>query len=234
MPGFEPRATTWLSCKSTPLTWLRSWRRSRAVLAEPALPSNAGYAMDRAARTSELQPARATPAGRTGLGHRVSQIRKLDNFKNFLAPVPFADLQEAAVDGPVVIVSIGADGSHALVISHDKAAVQVVELPEAGVEQLLEQSRLYSAPRNERAIPANVTGSRSSTCWPGRGGRSPNRYSCIWAANRRSKFGSAFGGVRPGRPCCCHYTLRVTIPGPPSSLRRWGSWRPSPRRWPDV
>jgi tetratricopeptide (TPR) repeat protein len=126
--------------------------KSRAVLAEPALPSNAGYAMDRG--TTELNLLERRRQAALDWDIAISQIRKLDNFKNFLAPVPFDDLQEAAVDGPVVIVSIGADGSHALVISHDKAAVQVVELPEAGVEQLLEQVEVLLGAQERAGDPS--------------------------------------------------------------------------------
>ena len=109
---------------------------SGAVLAEPAMPAGGGLAAGRPPEPHVLE--RRRQAARDW-DTAVRQIRELDGFEHFLAPVPFAELRAAAVDGPVVILSVGMHGSHALVLTPVRPAVEVVELPAAGAEQVLEQ-----------------------------------------------------------------------------------------------
>ncbi|KAG8996094.1 hypothetical protein FRB93_000945 [Tulasnella sp. JGI-2019a] len=60
----------------------------------------------------------------------VNEIRQLDGFVGFLGATPFATLQKAAENGPVIIVNISRDGSDALIITTSEDPISV-PLPDA-------------------------------------------------------------------------------------------------------
>ncbi|KAG9028222.1 hypothetical protein FRB95_006723 [Tulasnella sp. JGI-2019a] len=62
--------------------------------------------------------------------HTIKEIRQLDGFGNFLDVTPFANLQQAAADGPIILVNISHDGSYALIITATREPLPV-PLPEA-------------------------------------------------------------------------------------------------------
>ncbi|KAG8977998.1 hypothetical protein FRB93_011414, partial [Tulasnella sp. JGI-2019a] len=62
--------------------------------------------------------------------HTVKEIRQLDGFRDFLGVTPFANLQTAAKDGPVLLINISRDGSYALIITATRDPLSV-SLPEA-------------------------------------------------------------------------------------------------------
>ena len=79
----------------------------------------------------------------------VEQVRQ-EGFEDFLRPVPFTRLRQAAVDGPVVIVNITASYSHALLItppSEEQPGPTVVELPAAPYDTVAEQANTLLAAR---------------------------------------------------------------------------------------
>jgi tetratricopeptide (TPR) repeat protein len=98
----------------------------------------------------------------------VAQIRQLEDFGNFLRPVPFADLRGAAA-GPVAIVNVSRHGSHALIITPEdqitpergapSPAVLVVDLPGAPRTTVIEQVNalivaLFNAEHPDAALAA--------------------------------------------------------------------------------
>ncbi|KAG9029926.1 hypothetical protein FRB95_004722 [Tulasnella sp. JGI-2019a] len=62
--------------------------------------------------------------------HTLAEIRQLDGFRDFLGVTPFANLQKAAADGPVILVNISQDGSYALIITATREPLSI-PLPEA-------------------------------------------------------------------------------------------------------
>jgi hypothetical protein len=80
------------------------------------------------------------PADRTVLARRwdqlVAEVRELPGFQGFLRPRSFAELSEAAVAGPVVLVNFSVLRSDALVVRD--GAVRVVPLPGLAAERLVE------------------------------------------------------------------------------------------------
>ncbi|MGI5193925.1 CHAT domain-containing protein [Streptomyces sp. CA-288835] len=73
----------------------------------------------------------------------VARARSLQGFEHFLAPVPYAELSEAAEEGPVVVVNVSVLACHALVIRHARAPVEVVDLPDVSHDDLVRQVRAF-------------------------------------------------------------------------------------------
>ncbi|WP_156893508.1 CHAT domain-containing protein [Actinokineospora enzanensis] len=67
----------------------------------------------------------------------VAEVRTLPGFADFLAPLPFARLREAAAHGPVVVVNHSGAGDHALIVT-DRVEVVPLEL-----DGLLERTNVY-------------------------------------------------------------------------------------------
>ncbi|KAG8882790.1 hypothetical protein FRB97_007724 [Tulasnella sp. 331] len=65
-----------------------------------------------------------------GWNRTLAEIRLLEGFENFLRVTPFAQLREAASDGPVILVNIGQHGSDAIII-HKTAGPAPIPLPDA-------------------------------------------------------------------------------------------------------
>ncbi|KAG8900931.1 hypothetical protein FRB99_005669 [Tulasnella sp. 403] len=63
----------------------------------------------------------------------LSEIRSLAGFETFLQPTPFSVLQEAAAEGPVIVVNIAAGRSDALIVCK-KGVPVVVDLAAASAE----------------------------------------------------------------------------------------------------
>jgi tetratricopeptide (TPR) repeat protein len=89
----------------------------------------------------------------------VRLVRRLEDFEHFLRPVPFTDLRAAAADGPVVIVNISPYGSHALIITPEPGpdpdlAIQVVDLPAAPLDTVIDQANTLLAARSRSEDPA--------------------------------------------------------------------------------
>ena len=60
----------------------------------------------------------------------IAQVRLLDGFEHFLAPVPFSELRASLTADPVVVVNISQIGCHALIISAvHEPGIRVLELP---------------------------------------------------------------------------------------------------------
>jgi CHAT domain-containing protein len=74
----------------------------------------------------------------------VQQIRQIDGFQNFLQAVPFASLQLAAAEGPVIVVNISQYRSDAIIIRSSDPPVLVC-LPDASPTALHELSTNLSA-----------------------------------------------------------------------------------------
>ncbi|KAG8984333.1 hypothetical protein FRB93_006631 [Tulasnella sp. JGI-2019a] len=62
--------------------------------------------------------------------HIVEEIRRLEGFENFLGITPFASLQKAALDGPVILINISRYGSSAVIIKATGDPLSI-SLPEA-------------------------------------------------------------------------------------------------------
>ncbi len=69
----------------------------------------------------------------------VTRIRSLEGFESFLKPKPFASLQQAAVDGPVIVVNCSEQRSDAIIVYLNADPV-LVPLPEAPLQMLEELS----------------------------------------------------------------------------------------------
>ena len=78
----------------------------------------------------------------------VGQIRKIEGFSNFLQAVPFATLQTAAAEGPVILINISKYRSDAIILHIDNLPI-LVNLPNVQPEHLAylsEQLRLAQDP----------------------------------------------------------------------------------------
>ena len=132
---------------------------ARAVLADP-LPSasdsfgpsdaHEAQALEQDMLERRRQAAQAWDAA-------VGEVRRIGGFETFLRPVPFTDLQSAAADGPVVVVTVSIHGSHALIVTPDD--VQVVDLADAPADTVLAMART-SLDAQERAWAARTPTSR--------------------------------------------------------------------------
>ncbi|MEU5102660.1 MULTISPECIES: CHAT domain-containing protein [unclassified Streptomyces] len=60
----------------------------------------------------------------------VAQVRRLEGFERFLAPVPFDELRRAATRGAVVIINVSEIACHALLLRDATAPVEVIDLPD--------------------------------------------------------------------------------------------------------
>ncbi|KAF7979138.1 hypothetical protein HWV62_43373 [Athelia sp. TMB] len=69
----------------------------------------------------------------------IQQIRQLDGFQHFLEAVPFSELQNAAAEGPVIIVNVAQRRSDAIVLYQNDAPII---LPLCADEQSREESYL--------------------------------------------------------------------------------------------
>ncbi len=107
---------------------------------------------------------RAAHAQWTGL---VERIRALDGFADFLRAPRFADLADAASDGPVVFLCAGRAGGNALIItSGAEAAVRVVELPALDEDTVLDRAAALLAavaPVGDRDRSAAIAAQEEST-----------------------------------------------------------------------
>jgi tetratricopeptide (TPR) repeat protein len=82
----------------------------------------------------------------------VSRIREKDGFTDFLRPVPFTTLQQAAKEGPVIVVNVGTDRSDAIILCHDICPPVLVPLPDASPETLARLSTQLSEARAGDAV----------------------------------------------------------------------------------
>jgi hypothetical protein len=121
---------------------------SRAVLNEPPGPPVPGREADAGAEQVQREE-RLMLEGRRQAARdwdaAVERIRLVEDFENFLRPVPFSELRAAASGGPVVIVNISGHASHALIVTPATgpaadAGVVVVELPAAPMGTVIGQA----------------------------------------------------------------------------------------------
>jgi len=89
----------------------------------------------------------------------VDQIRRIEGFEHFLRPVPFTDLRAAAAEGPVVIINISGQGSHALIVTpatgpHLGPAVLVADLHAAPFNTVVDQASILLAALARTGDPA--------------------------------------------------------------------------------
>ena len=77
----------------------------------------------------------------------VNRIREKEGFTDFLRPIPFATLQQAAKEGPVIVVNIGTDRSDAIILCPDSRLPDLVPLPDASPENLARLSTQLSEAR---------------------------------------------------------------------------------------
>ncbi|MFB8037302.1 CHAT domain-containing protein [Streptomyces sp. NPDC056004] len=66
----------------------------------------------------------------------VERVRQVEGFEHFLGPTPYAELKNAATDGPVVVVNVSRYGCHALIVRHDTPAPEVVALPSVSIRDV--------------------------------------------------------------------------------------------------
>jgi tetratricopeptide (TPR) repeat protein len=71
----------------------------------------------------------------------VAAVRTRPGFDHFLQPTPFAELRDAAADGPVVLINVSRYRCDALVVTTD--GVRVVPLPGLTVDQARDRTRTY-------------------------------------------------------------------------------------------
>jgi tetratricopeptide (TPR) repeat protein len=71
----------------------------------------------------------------------LAEVRAMPGFRHFLTPVPFTDLTEVAVDGPVVLVNISRYRCDAFVLR--PGVVQVVPLPDLTGREADERTHRY-------------------------------------------------------------------------------------------
>jgi tetratricopeptide (TPR) repeat protein len=86
----------------------------------------------------------------------LGQVRRLDGFENFLEPVPFAQLQPAAADGPVVIVNASRLGCQALILTADGDGVRLVALPDLNHQEAVDQANRLHRALSEGLFPDGV------------------------------------------------------------------------------
>ncbi|KAF8992887.1 CHAT domain-containing protein [Cyathus striatus] len=87
----------------------------------------------------------------------IDAIRKLEGFSNFLRPVPYNSLQEAAKEGPVVYINASKHGVAALIV-RAKEMPTCVPLPLASVESLeeLQATFIKAKETHSQRLMANV------------------------------------------------------------------------------
>ncbi|OAX31809.1 hypothetical protein K503DRAFT_810411 [Rhizopogon vinicolor AM-OR11-026] len=84
----------------------------------------------------------------------VEEIRKLEGFSRFLLPPQFSDLQDAARDGPIIILVASKSSCNAIIVPHQQSPVSI-QLA-TNVEKLVQQGvRLHQTVRG-----ASKTGGR--------------------------------------------------------------------------
>jgi tetratricopeptide (TPR) repeat protein len=71
----------------------------------------------------------------------LAQVRAIDGFSHFLAPVPFGELCRGTAGGPVVIVNVSRHGCHALVVT--EAGVGVIPLPDLTRADAIERTNNF-------------------------------------------------------------------------------------------
>ena len=69
----------------------------------------------------------------------VAQVRLVPGFESFLRPVPYQELREAVLGGPLVIINISRLGCHALVLTPQSTEVSLVNLPDLSFASTAEQ-----------------------------------------------------------------------------------------------
>jgi hypothetical protein len=79
----------------------------------------------------------------------VEEIRALDGFGDFLRATPFAALQQAAVEGPVIVVNVNKYRSDAIIVRHTRDPM-LVALPDATPEDLADFSSHFTKSRPSR------------------------------------------------------------------------------------
>jgi hypothetical protein len=72
----------------------------------------------------------------------VARVRRLDGFEHLLTGIPFADLQAAAVSGPVLIVNASQLGCHALIVTAGHPGVQPVPLPDLTSQEAMDRANM--------------------------------------------------------------------------------------------
>jgi hypothetical protein len=82
----------------------------------------------------------------------VNRIREKEGFTDFLRLVPFTTLQQAAQEGPVIVVNISTDRSDAIILCRDSCPPVLVPLPSASPEILARLSTQLSEARVGDAV----------------------------------------------------------------------------------
>ncbi|KAG8872027.1 hypothetical protein FRB97_008108 [Tulasnella sp. 331] len=97
----------------------------------------------------------------------LEEIRRLEGFENFLRITPFAQLQEAASEGPVIIVNISRFGSDAIIIhkSAEPVSIPLPEAPPVAIEALVHTLNQPQATRGQDHEWNRVLGGLLKDIW---------------------------------------------------------------------
>jgi hypothetical protein len=69
----------------------------------------------------------------------LAEVRALDGFGHFLTAIPYPELVDAAVDGPVVVLNASHSGCHALIMEETNGRLQVAGLPSLSLDLIVNQ-----------------------------------------------------------------------------------------------
>jgi tetratricopeptide (TPR) repeat protein len=69
----------------------------------------------------------------------IAEVRALDGFGHFLTAIPYADLADAAVDGPVVVLNASHHGCHALIMEETSGRLHVADLSSLSLDLIVNQ-----------------------------------------------------------------------------------------------
>jgi hypothetical protein len=94
----------------------------------------------------------------------VAQVRRIDGLGNFLAAVPFGQLQDGAADGPVVVVNTSSYGCDALVV--ESTGVRVIPLPALDYDEVTSRARgMLAALRDDQGRPDDTLAGILAWLW---------------------------------------------------------------------
>jgi CHAT domain-containing protein len=85
----------------------------------------------------------------------VERVRKIEGFSNFLQAVPFATLQAAAAEGPVILINISSYRSDAIIL-HSNGPPLLVPLPEVQPNHLARLAAQLTLARSRADCSKNI------------------------------------------------------------------------------
>ncbi|KAG2156443.1 TPR-like protein [Suillus bovinus] len=108
------------TCDDHAATLMKRFRDLSSILDKP--PANHSKETSRADVEAEEIRYRCLVGDWNGT---VEEIRKIDGFSHFLLPPMFSDLQDAAHDGPIIMLIAGAPSCNAIIIPHKQPPINI-------------------------------------------------------------------------------------------------------------